>query len=73
MRTTYFVWGALVASSVLLSRPFPTFTAPLVYRYPDRLKAECEGIALEHSRILLKRLWQDEKMPSPAENMKISS
>jgi hypothetical protein len=44
-------------------------TAPLAYRYPGRLKAECEGIALEHTRILLERLWQDEKLPSPAENI----
>jgi neutral ceramidase len=31
--------------------------APLAYRYPGRLKAECEGIALENARLLLERLW----------------
>ena len=33
-------------------------TAPLAYRYPGRLKAECEGIALETARILLGQLWE---------------
>ena len=32
-------------------------TAPLAYRYPGRLKAECEGIALETARKLLGQLW----------------
>jgi neutral ceramidase len=33
-------------------------TAPLAYRYPGRLKAECEGIALEAARIILGQLWE---------------
>jgi len=33
-------------------------TAPLAYRYPGRLKAECEGLALDKTRELLGRLWQ---------------
>jgi neutral ceramidase len=39
-------------------------TAPLAYRYPGRLKAECEGIALENTRILLERLWCADKISS---------
>ncbi|HNR02650.1 MAG TPA: neutral/alkaline non-lysosomal ceramidase N-terminal domain-containing protein [Anaerolineaceae bacterium] len=33
-------------------------TAPLAYRYPGRLQAKCENIALEASRGLLENLWQ---------------
>jgi hypothetical protein len=33
-------------------------TAPLAYRYPGRLKAECESIALEEVRLLLAKLWE---------------
>lgn len=32
-------------------------TAPLAYRYPGRLKADCEGIALQAARGLLAKLW----------------
>jgi hypothetical protein len=32
-------------------------TAPLAYRYPGRLKADCEAIALDRTRYLLERLW----------------
>ena len=32
--------------------------APLAYRYPGRLKAECEGIVLEKTRKLLGRFWE---------------
>jgi hypothetical protein len=35
-------------------------TAPLAYRYPGRLKAECEVIAVEGAKILLGQLWQQE-------------
>jgi hypothetical protein len=31
--------------------------APLAYRYPGRLQAGCEGIALETTKTLLKNLW----------------
>jgi hypothetical protein len=31
--------------------------APLAYRYPGRLKAECEGIALQAASDLLEKLW----------------
>ena len=31
--------------------------APLAYRYPGRLKAECEAIAFERVKILLGQLW----------------
>ena len=37
--------------------------APLAYRYPGRLRAECEAIALERTRILLKRLFQRQETP----------
>jgi hypothetical protein len=33
-------------------------TAPLAYRYPARLNAGCEGIALSGARLLLARLWE---------------
>jgi len=36
-------------------------TAPLAYRYPGRLKAECESIAVEGARVLLGQLWQQER------------
>jgi hypothetical protein len=32
--------------------------APLAYRYPGRLKAECEVMALERTEVLLGRLWE---------------
>jgi hypothetical protein len=32
--------------------------APLAYRYPGRLRAECEAIASERARGLLGRLWE---------------
>jgi neutral ceramidase len=32
--------------------------APLAYRYPGRLKAECEAIVLERTRRLLDHLWE---------------
>ncbi len=32
-------------------------TAPLAYRYPGRLKAECDGIALQVVRDMIRRLW----------------
>jgi hypothetical protein len=32
--------------------------APLAYRYPGRLKAECEAIALDRAGLLLKQLWE---------------
>jgi hypothetical protein len=32
--------------------------APLAYRYPGRLKAECEWIVLERTRKLLEGLWE---------------
>jgi hypothetical protein len=32
-------------------------TAPLAYRYPGRLQASCEGIALETTQTMLKKLW----------------
>jgi hypothetical protein len=35
-------------------------TAPLAYRYPGRLKAECEAIALDRTRVLLGKLWEKE-------------
>jgi neutral ceramidase len=35
-------------------------TAPLAYRYPGRLKAECEGIALQAARNALEKLWRNE-------------
>jgi neutral ceramidase len=31
--------------------------APLAYRYPGRLQAKCEGIALDATKSLLKKLW----------------
>jgi len=31
--------------------------APLAYRYPGRLQAKCEGIALEATKTMLKKLW----------------
>ena len=36
-------------------------TAPLAYRYPGRLRAECEGMALERTRVLLERLWEKDR------------
>jgi len=32
-------------------------TAPLAYRYPGRLKGDCEAIALDRTRVLLGSLW----------------
>jgi neutral ceramidase len=32
--------------------------APLAYRYPGRLKAECEVMALQRTEVLLGRLWE---------------
>jgi hypothetical protein len=34
-------------------------TAPLAYRYPGRLKAECEAIALQAARNTLEKLWSN--------------
>lgn len=31
--------------------------APLAYRYPGRLQAGCENIALETTKEMLERLW----------------
>ena len=31
--------------------------APLAYRYPGRLQAKCEGIALETTKSMLEKLW----------------
>jgi hypothetical protein len=31
--------------------------APLAYRYPGRLQADCENIALEKTNEMLERLW----------------
>lgn len=39
-------------------------TAPLAYRYPGRLKAECEAIALDRTRHLLARLWGKKDDPN---------
>jgi len=36
-------------------------TAPLAYRYPGRLRAECEAMALERTRVLLGRLWEKDR------------
>jgi hypothetical protein len=38
--------------------------APLAYRYPGRLKAECEAIALDRTRHLLARLWEKKDDPN---------
>ncbi|MEW5941417.1 MAG: hypothetical protein AB1750_17265, partial [Chloroflexota bacterium] len=32
--------------------------APLAYRYPGRLQAKCESIALETTKSMLEKLWQ---------------
>lgn len=32
--------------------------APLAYRYPGRLQAKCEGIALETTKSMLEKLWK---------------
>jgi hypothetical protein len=34
--------------------------APLAYRYPGRLRAECEALALERARVLLGNLWRNQ-------------
>jgi hypothetical protein len=31
--------------------------APLAYRYPGRLQADCESIALEATKKILENLW----------------
>jgi hypothetical protein len=38
--------------------------APFPYRYPGRLQASCEGIALDAASRLLKHLWEDPALPA---------